>query len=79
MHVYQFMKPFWKEQKDFPKKRSGARYQPLVNKFHLSIASKSASAYNESRLSNVLTLRSLRNSRDNKNVICLITVKHLSI
>ena len=79
MHVYQFMKPFWKGQKDFQKRRSDARYQPLFNKFRLSIASKSASAYNELPLSNVLTLRSLRNTHDNKNVIWLIAVKHLSI
>ena len=45
----------------------------MIIRFCLSIASKSASAYNELGSSNVLTLPSLRTLRDYKNAICQTT------
>ena len=63
-----FMKLFWDEQKrSFGK--STKIYHPMIIRFCLSIASKSASAYDELRNSKVLTLPSRRTLRDYKNAI----------
>ena len=69
LNVSPFMKLFWEQQKSSQNKGSGVRYHPMIIRFCLSIASKSASAYNELRSSNVLTLPSLRTLRDYKNAI----------
>ena len=64
LNVSPFMKLFWEQQKSSQNKGSGVHYHPMIIRFCLSIASKSASAYNELRSSNVLTLPSLRTLRD---------------
>ena len=69
LNVSQFMKLFWEQQKSSQNKGSGVRYHPMIIRFCLSIASKSASAYNKLRSSNVLTLPNLRTLRDYKNAI----------
>ena len=55
-----FMKLFCEQQKQFTKNKSATsnRYHPMIIRFCLSLASKSASAYDELRSSNVLTLPS---------------------
>ena len=65
------MKLFWEQQKQFTKKKSATsnRYHPMIIRFCLSLASKSASAYDELRSSNVLTLPSCRTLRDYNNAI----------
>ena len=63
------MKLLWKQQKSSQNKRSSVWYHPMIIRFCLSLASKSASAYNELRSSNVLTLPSLRTLRDFKNAM----------
>ena len=68
-NVSPFMKLFQEQQKSSQSKVSGDRYHPMIIRFCLLIASKSASAYNKLRSSNVLTLPSLRTLRDYKNVI----------
>ena len=70
LNVSPFMKLFWEQQKSSQNKRSGVRYHPMIIRFCLSLVSKSASAYNELRSSNVLTLLpSLRTLLDYKNAI----------
>ena len=69
LNVSPFMKFFWEQQKSSQNEGSGVHYHPMIIRFCLSIASKSASAYNELRSSNVLTLPSLRTLRDYKNAI----------
>ena len=69
LNVSPFMKPFWELQKSSQNKGSGVRYHPMIIRFCLSLASKSASAYNKLRSSNVLTLPRLRTLRDYKNAI----------
>ena len=66
-----FMKLFWEEQKQYSKNKvsSSNRYHPMIIRFCLSLASKSASAYDEMRSSNVLTLPSRRTLRDYRNAI----------
>ena len=65
-----FMKLFWNEQKKAASCRPTAvRYHPMVIRFCLSLCMKSASAYDELRSSNVLTLPSHRTLRDYKNAI----------
>ena len=73
LNVSPFMKLFWEQQKSTQNKRFGVRYYPMIIRFCLSIASKSALAYNELRSSNVLTLPSLRTLRDYKNTVCPTT------
>ena len=73
LNVSPFMKPFWELQKSSQNKGSGVRYHPMIIRFCLSLASKSASAYNKLRSSNVLTLPRLRTLRDYKNAIRPIT------
>ena len=60
---------FWEQQKPSQNKESGVRYYPMIIRFCLSLASKSASSYNGFRLSNVLTLPSLRTLCDYENAI----------
>ena len=63
-----FMKLFWEQQcKGFASK--SMRYHPMIIRFCLSLASKSASAYDELRSSKVLVLPSRRTLRDYKNAI----------
>ena len=69
LNVSPFMKLFWEQQKSSQNNRSGVRYHPMIIRFCFSVASKSASAYNELHSSNVLTLPSLRTLRDYKNAI----------
>ena len=65
-----FMKLFWEQQKEsLTKSATGMRFHPMIIRFCLSIASKSASAYDELRNSKVLTLPSRRTLRDYKNAI----------
>ena len=63
-----FMKLFWEQLKQSTKNKSATstRYHPIIIRFCLSLASKSAPAYDELRSSNVLTLPSCRNLRDYK-------------
>ena len=70
-NVTPFMKLFWEQQKQFTKNKSATsnRYHPMIIRFCLSLASKSASVYDELRSINVLTLPSCRILRDNKNAI----------
>ena len=61
---------FWELQKQSAtKKGTSNRYHPMVIRFCLSLASKSASTYDELRSSNVLTLPSRRTLRDYKNAV----------
>ena len=64
-----FMKLFWEQQKKLFGKGTGVRYHPMIIRFCLSLASKSASMYDELRSSNVLTLPSRRTLRDYKNAV----------
>ena len=61
-----FMKLFWEEQQKLATKKV---YHPMIIRFCLSLAAKSASAYDELRDSNVLTLPSRRTLRDYRNAI----------
>ena len=66
------MKLFWEQQKQFTKNKSATsnRYHPMIIIFCLSLASKSASAYDEvMRSRNVLTLPSCRTLCNYKNAI----------
>ena len=67
--VAPFMTLFWEQQKEQFSKGSGARYHPMIISFCLSLATKSASAYDELRSSNILTLPSRRTLRDYRNAI----------
>ena len=60
-----FMKLFWQEQR----KSTNNKYHPMIIRFCLSLAAKSASAYDELRNSKVLTLPSRRTLRDYRNAI----------
>ena len=65
-----FMKLFWEQQKQLSRESPHAiKYHPMIIRFCLSIASKSASAYDELRNSNVLVLPSRRTLCDYKNAI----------
>ena len=66
--VTPFMKLFWDQQKEASMAKS-MKYHPMIIQFCLSLASKSASAYDELRSSKVLTLPSRRPLRDYKNAI----------
>ena len=62
--VTPFMRLFWEQQQKYAAtNKSGVRYHPI------SLASKSASTYDELRESNILTLPSRRTLRDYKNAI----------
>ena len=69
LNVSPFMKLFWEQQKSSQNKGSGVRYHPMIIRFCLSIALKSAPAYKELCSSNMLTLPSFRTLRDYKNAI----------
>ena len=62
--VSPFMKLFWEQQREVIGKGTGVRYQPMIIRFCLSLAAKSASAYDELRSCNVLTLPTRRTLRD---------------
>ena len=65
-----FMNLFWQEQKKlFQRNPKGMRLHPMIIKFCLSLASKSKSAYEELRNSNILKLPSTRTLTDYKNLI----------
>ena len=69
-NVTPFMHLFWEQQKQSAtKKGTSNRYHPMIIRFCLSLASKSASAYYELRSSNFLTLPSRRTLRDYKNAV----------
>ena len=68
-NITPFMKLFWEQQQKSFGKGTTVRYHPMIIRFCLSLASKSASAYDELRSSNVLTLPSRRTLRDYKNAI----------
>ena len=59
-----FVKLMWEEQKQALQKQKVSRYHPMIIRFCLSLATKSASAYDELCDSNVLTLPSRRTLRD---------------
>ena len=73
LNVSPFLKLFWEQQKSSQNKGSDVCYHPMIIRFCLSIASKSASAYNDLRSSNMLTLPSLTTLRNYKNGICPTT------
>ena len=61
---------FWEQQKAaFKKNPKFVRYHPMIVFFWISLASKSPSAYDEIRDSNILVLPSRRTLRDHRNVI----------
>ena len=70
-----FLKFFWEEQQKYIKCSSrGIRYHPMIIRFCLSLASKSASAYDDIRYdeksgTGILILPSRRRLRDYKNYI----------
>ena len=65
-----FMNLFWQQQKElFTRNPKGARFHPMIIKFCLSLLSKSRSAYDELRNSNILRLPSARTLIDYKNLI----------
>ena len=69
-NVFLFMKMFWEEQKKLQcSSLHGVKYHPMLIRFCLSLYAKSASAYDELRSSNVLTLPSQRTLRDYRNAI----------
>ena len=68
--VTPFMNLFWQQQKQlFTRSPNGCRYHPMIIRFFLSLASKSKSAYEELRNSNILRLPSTRTLVDYKNLI----------
>ena len=67
--VSPFMKLFWEQQREVIGKGTGLRYHPMIIRFCLSLAAKSASAYDELHLSNVSTLPTRRTLRDYKNAV----------
>ena len=64
-----FMKLFWEQQKHTFLKKIVEKYHPMIIRFCLSLATKSGSAYDELRNSNVLVLPSRRTLRDYRNAI----------
>ena len=60
------MKLFWDEQRKSMSSGSH-RYHPMIIRFCLSLATKSISAYDELRSTNILKLPSRRTLRDYKN------------
>ena len=63
-----FMKLFWDQQTKLLQSGS-KKYHPMIIRFCLSLASKSASVYDELRHTNILTLPSRRTLRDYRNAI----------
>ena len=66
IEISQFMQLFWEQQKKAlgVEDTSRMKYHPMIIRFCLSIASKSPSAYEELRSSNILRLPSRRTLRD---------------
>ena len=64
--VSPFMKLFWEQQRALIGKGTGVRYHSMIIRFCLSLAAKSASAYDELRSSNILTLPTRRTLKDYK-------------
>ena len=65
--VTPFMNLFWQQQKQlFTRSPKGCRYHPMIIRFCLSLASKSKSAYEKLRNSNILRLPSTRTLVDYK-------------
>ena len=65
-----FMKMFWEQQRQsFLNPQSKMKYHPMIIRFCLSLAMKSASTYNELRSANILKLPSLWTLRDYKNAV----------
>ncbi len=58
-----FMKLFWEQQINLLK-NGHKKYHPMIIRFFLSLASKSAAAYDELRDTKILTLPSRRTLRD---------------
>ena len=67
--VSPFMKLFWGRQRTLIGKGTGVRYHPTIVRFCLSLAAKSASAYDELRTSKILTVPTRRTLRDYKNAM----------
>ena len=67
--VSPFMKLLWEQQSALIGKGTVVRYHPMIIRFCLSLAAKSASAYDELRSSNILTLPTRRTLRDYKNAV----------
>ena len=67
-NVTPFMKLFYEQQK-IARASGSMRYHPMIIRFSLSLASKSASAYDELRTSGILHLPSRRTLRDYRNAI----------
>eukprot|EP00794_Sanderia_malayensis_P015485 gene15485-17063_t len=63
-----FMQLFWDQQTRLLRNGS-KKYHPMITRFCLSLASKSASAYDELRNAKILTLPSRRTLRDYRNAI----------
>ena len=59
-----FMKLSWEQRKSAFSKKSVEKYHPMLIRFCLSLATKSGSAYDELRNSNVLVLPNRRALRD---------------
>ena len=60
-----FMKLFWEQQKKvFTCNPKLVRYPPMIKRFYISLAAKSASTYNELLYSNIVGLPSRRTLRD---------------
>ena len=66
--VSPFMNLFWSEQKKLLHSKN-FKYHPMIIRFCLSLAAKSAKAYDELRDSKILVLPSRRTLRDYKNAI----------
>ena len=64
-----FMRLFWEQQKSTFSKKSVGKYHPMIIRFCLSLATKTGSAYDKLRNSNVLVLPSRKTSRDYRNAI----------
>ncbi len=68
--VTPFMRLFWEQQQRcFQGNPHAVRFHPMIIRFCLSLAAKSASAYDELRISKVLKLPSRRTLRDYRNAI----------
>ena len=69
-NITPFMQLFWKQQKLHAKGNPNAiKYHPMILRFCISLASKSASAYDELRNTRILSLPSRRTLRDYTNYI----------
>ena len=68
--VTPFMKLFWEQSREnATRSKQARRYHPMIIRFCLSLASKSASAYDELAGSRILTLPSRKTLREYKNAI----------